>query len=73
MARHRPDLKIDLKFKNGKCFVISLYLINGGFLGRYFDVSFKDCDGKVTKNKTGCTVTKLIDRLRVLIVKEVIK
>jgi hypothetical protein len=72
MARNKPDLKIVLNFKTGKCFKIDLYLylIAGGFLGKYFKIKFTDCDGSQRTNNNGGTISKLVDRIRKLIVAE---
>lgn len=71
MAKNKPDLKIELQFKSGKHFVISLYLMYGGWCGRYFDITFTDSDGTRTKSKRGGTITHVVDRIRRLIVREI--
>ena len=69
MPKNRPVCTISLRFKSGRKFRVDLFrsrLLPGR---KRFEVKFTDHDGEVRNGSAN--VTKVIDRLRRLIVKEI--
>ena len=68
MSKPRPSCTITIKFDSGKRYQIDLFPKCYYFARRAFDTKFTDDAGE-TRNGSG-TITKIIDRLRRLLVKE---